>query len=77
MYTPPMFKSDRAAVEQVGASFKLNQHKSDADYVAIAPAMLRQPDDAAQTISKQMVALRPQLDYNSPAPGSAKERNAP
>ena len=64
-------------VERVEGSFKLNQHKSDADFAAIASAMMRQPDDAAQNIGKQMVALRPQLDYKLPAPGSAEERNAP
>jgi transcriptional regulator len=64
-------------VDQVEGSFKLNQHKSDADYAAIAAAMLRQQDDTARTIGKRMVALRPQLDYNSPAPASAQERNAP
>jgi transcriptional regulator len=55
-------------VEEVEGSFKLNQHKSDADHAAIASAMLQRPDEAAQTIGKQMVALRPQLDYKSPTP---------
>ena len=54
-------------VEEVEGSFKLNQHKSDADHAAIASAMLQRPDEAAQTIGKQMVALRPQLDYKSPS----------
>src|SRR5450432_1797890 len=52
-------------VEEVEGSFKLNQHKSDADHAAIAAAMLQRPDEGAQTIAKQMVALRPQLDYKS------------
>jgi transcriptional regulator len=55
-------------VEEVEGSFKLNQHKSDADHAAIASAMLQRPDQAAQSIGKQMVALRPQLDYKSPTP---------
>jgi transcriptional regulator len=55
-------------VEDVEGSFKLNQHKSDADHAAIASAMLQRPDEAAQTIGKQMVAQRPQLDYKSPTP---------
>jgi transcriptional regulator len=55
-------------VEEVEGSFKLNQHKSDADHAAIASALLQRPDEAAQTIGKQMVALRPQLDYNPPTP---------
>ena len=49
-------------VEEVEGSFKLNQHKSDADHAAIASALVQRPDEAAQTIGKQMVALRPQLD---------------
>jgi transcriptional regulator len=55
-------------VEEVEGSFKLNQHKSDADHTAIASALLQRPDEAAQTIGKQMVALRPQLDYMSSTP---------
>ena len=53
-------------VDEIEGSFKLNQHKSDADHTAIASAMLQRPDEAAQTIGKQMVAQRPQLDYKSP-----------
>jgi len=66
-------------VEDVEGSFKLNQHKSDADHAAIASALMRQQDDAAQKIGKQMVALRPQLDYTSAMPVSASEqsRNVP
>ncbi len=56
------------SVDEVEGSFKLNQHKSDADHAAVASALLQQPDEAAQTIGKQMVALRPQLDYMSSAP---------
>ena len=58
------------SVDEVEGSFKLNQHKSDVDYVAIASALLQQHDDAAQTIGKQMIALRPLLDYKSPMPVS-------
>ena len=49
---------------RVEGSFKLNQHKSDADHVAVASALAQQADPAAQAIAQQMVALRPQLDYN-------------
>ena len=55
------------SVEEVEGSFKLNQHKSDVDHVAIASALLQGPDEAARNIGKQMVALRPQLDYKSSA----------
>ena len=57
-------------VEEVEGSFKLNQHKSDVDYAAIASALLQRDDEAAQTIGKEMVALRPQLDYKSSTPVS-------
>ena len=53
-------------VEDVEGSFKLNQHKSDVDYAAIAAALAQQSDAAAQAIAGQMVALRPQLTYISP-----------
>jgi transcriptional regulator len=58
------------SVDEVEGSFKLNQHKSDADYAAIASALLQRPDEATQTIGKEMVALRPQLNYKSSAPAS-------
>lgn len=66
-------------VEEIEGSFKLNQHKSDVDFVAIASALLQQDDEAAQTIGKQMVALRPQLDYMSSASASVSVdgRNTP
>ncbi|MDP1881688.1 MAG: FMN-binding negative transcriptional regulator, partial [Bradyrhizobium sp.] len=54
-------------VEEVEGSFKLNQHKSDVDYAAIASALTQQRDAAAQAIGDQMVALRPQLTYISPS----------
>lgn len=55
-------------VDLVEGSFKLNQHKSDADHLAVANALAAQPDPAARAIAAQMIALRPQLDYNSAAP---------
>ena len=48
-------------VEAVEGSFKLNQHKSDTDYVAIATALSRQPDAAAEVLASEMRGLRPQL----------------
>ncbi len=66
-------------VEDVEGSFKLNQHKSDADHVAIASALAQQTDAAAQAIGGQMVALRPQLNYMSALNANvlADGRNAP
>jgi len=66
-------------VEGIEGSFKLNQHKSDADHVAIASSLLQQDDEAARNIGKQMVALRPQLDYKQAlsVSGLAYSRNSP
>jgi transcriptional regulator len=66
-------------VEEVEGSFKLSQHKSDADHGAVASALTQQRDAAAQVIGNQMVALRPQLHYISPlnAGIQADGRNAP
>lgn len=54
-------------VEDIEGTFKLNQHKSDADHVAIASQLSALADPAAQTIAARMVALRPQLMYQNPA----------
>ena len=51
-------------VEQIEGSFKLNQHKSDVDYVAVATALARQPEVAAQVLAGEMRLLRPQLFAN-------------
>jgi transcriptional regulator len=48
-------------VERVEGSFKLNQHKSDADHVAIMDALARQDDPGSQQIAADMRSLRPQL----------------
>src|SRR5436305_2593124 len=65
-------------VEKIEGSFKLNQHKSDADHVSIATALSRQGDADAERIAKRMVALRPQLDYISQASiAPADGRNMP
>ena len=50
-------------VENVEGSFKLNQHKSDADHVAIASALSARPDAASREIAARMIAMRPQLTY--------------
>ncbi|MEA2884051.1 MAG: transcriptional regulator [Bradyrhizobium sp.] len=52
-------------VEDIEGSFKLNQHKSDVDHVAVASGLSRQAGADAQAIAERMVALRPQLDYTS------------
>lgn len=47
------------SVENVEGSFKLNQHKSDADHVAVAAALGLQTSPGAQAIARQMQAMRP------------------
>ena len=49
------------AVDEVEGSFKLNQHKSDADYAAVAGALSMQPDAASKLLAGEMRALRPAL----------------
>jgi transcriptional regulator len=58
-------------IEDIEGKFKLNQHKNDADHAAVASQLSVQSDLAAQTIAARMVALRPQLMYQSPASGPA------
>jgi transcriptional regulator len=55
-------------IETVEGNFKLNQHKSDEDHVAVANALSVQPDASAQEIARRMVALRPHLNYGQPGP---------
>jgi transcriptional regulator len=52
-------------VETVEGNFKLNQHKSDADHVAIARALALGGDAAAAGVAARMVALRPHLSYGA------------
>jgi transcriptional regulator len=49
------------SVEQVEGSFKLNQHKSDADHLAITTALAEQADAGSQKIAADMRALRPHV----------------
>lgn len=51
------------AVESVHGSSKLNQHKSDADHVAIAQTLRVRAEPSAQAIAHAMVATRPHLQY--------------
>ncbi len=47
-------------VEDVEGSFKLNQHKSDVDYAAVAEGLAGQSDAGLQQIAGLMRKLRPQ-----------------
>jgi transcriptional regulator len=51
-------------VEEVEGSFKLNQHKSDADYVAIANALGAQAQTDAKEIAQLMQDARPEAFAN-------------
>jgi transcriptional regulator len=48
------------SVEGVEGSFKLNQHKSDADHVAVTTALALQKSTDACDLSDAMRAMRPQ-----------------
>jgi transcriptional regulator len=47
-------------VEEVDGSFKLNQHKSEADFAAVADALTARPDAGSQQIAGLMRQARPQ-----------------
>lgn len=47
-------------VVDVEGSFKLNQHKSEADYAAVAGGLAARPDHGSQTIAQLMREVRPQ-----------------
>ena len=55
------------AVEEVEGSFKLNQHKSEADYAAVAGALAAQTDVGAQRIAHLMREARPEAFLNKEA----------
>src|ERR1700737_1671626 len=61
-------------VESVDGSFKLNQHKSDADHTAVAAALAGQDAAGARAIATHMMALRPHLDYGLNDTDSADEQ---
>jgi len=54
-------------VEEVEGSFKLNQHKSEADYAAVADALASQTDAGAQQIAQVMREARPNAFANEGA----------
>jgi transcriptional regulator len=60
-------------VEEVEGSFKLNQHKSEPDYAAVAGALAERNDIASQQIADLMRRARPQAFANE----MKFERNVP
>jgi transcriptional regulator len=61
-------------VEEIEGSFKLNQHKSEADYLAIADALASQDDAGSRQIASLMREARPQVFTGE---ASTNERSAP
>jgi transcriptional regulator len=53
------------SVEDVEGSFKLNQHKSEADYTALAGSLAVQADTGAQQIAELMKQARPGAFVNA------------
>lgn len=54
------------SVDEVEGSFKLNQHKSDVDYLAVVTELARQKEAGAQVLAGEMRALRPHLFESQP-----------
>jgi transcriptional regulator len=54
----------KMTVEEIEGSFKLNQHKSDADHMAVANALAKQDDPASRQIAGVMRELRPRVFAN-------------
>ena len=63
-------------VEDIEGSFKLNQHKSDADYTALAEALAVQPDADAHAIAGLMREARPLAFATNTNSTISSERNA-
>ncbi|SDS28682.1 FMN-binding negative transcriptional regulator [Bradyrhizobium canariense] len=67
-------------VEEVEGSFKLNQHKSETDYAAVAGSLALQADAGAQQVAQLMRDARPNAFVNEEAftnETSRLERNVP
>lgn len=54
----------RMNVDDVSGSFKLNQHKSDADHIAVTSSLGAQTSASAQAIARAMMSLRPHAFAN-------------
>ena len=63
-------------VDEIEGSFKLNQHKSDADYTALADALAVQPEAGAHVIARLMREARPQAFAANTDSTMYAERNA-
>jgi transcriptional regulator len=63
-------------VDEIEGSFKLNQHKSDADYTALTDALASQPDADARVIAGLMREQRPLAFPAQTNSTISSERNA-
>ncbi|MET4799209.1 putative FMN-binding regulatory protein PaiB [Bradyrhizobium sp. LB11.1] len=54
----------RLVVDQIEGQAKLNQHKSDADHVAVAHQLGRSEETGHRRLARKMQALRPRLGYD-------------
>lgn len=54
------------AVDRIEGQSKLNQHKGDADHVAVADHLARSGTTAGCNLARRMRALRPHLRYDVP-----------
>jgi len=52
-------------VDTVEGQAKLNQHKSDADHVAVADQLARSEETGHRRLARKMQALRPGLGYET------------
>ena len=55
-------------VDQIEGQAKLNQHKSDADHVAVANQLARSGESGHRRLAQKMRALRPGLGYDCSDP---------
>ncbi|WJR79918.1 FMN-binding negative transcriptional regulator [Bradyrhizobium sp. NP1] len=53
-------------VDQIEGQSKLNQHKIDADHVAVANQLARSENSASRQLASKMRSLRPHLAYDFP-----------
>ncbi|VIO74236.1 Protease synthase and sporulation protein PAI 2 [Bradyrhizobium ivorense] len=51
-------------VDEIEGQSKLNQHKSDADHVAVANQLARAAETGSRRLAERMRTLRPELDYD-------------
>ncbi|MGY4478903.1 FMN-binding negative transcriptional regulator [Bradyrhizobium sp. USDA 3364] len=61
-------------VDEIEGQSKLNQHKSDADYVALVNRLAQAEETASRRLAGKMRALRPELEYEDGREGQVSQR---